>query len=281
MVLVDREQRNIIRKFIDLAYTKQYFDDEDIWDIQIDFAPEKGYWGKNQSKTLDTRFDYQCFNLYRIGIEVGAYAGISTIVSSDDVASECELTEKTRGDVNDVLNLIPYSINAYLKFLGLEKMMTFTRGSRVLRIGGTMEPFDRDNVDAKKLFPIFQERLAQENQDRKAFTSKLSKQIILHLTNTVDADSRIAAALADLSMKAFAYWTCEKERYERTHTNDGAASTEEINRFLDICYGSDELLNRNDAGIVQNTVSSAIQAFTDAYKYGKPPFIRHSFPGIH
>ena len=58
MVQVNREQKKTLRKFLDIAYRRGYISDEDLWGLQVDFAPTEGYWGTSLGNFRDNFWEF-------------------------------------------------------------------------------------------------------------------------------------------------------------------------------------------------------------------------------
>ena len=254
MARISRDQRKTLGKFIDIAVRRNYLTDWDLWDLQVDFAPESGYWSVPFKDVRDT---FPKFETYRDGVAAGIRWGLKTIIGPN--------ANNGKADVDAIRRYAAPLLEGFhaesLKWPtshGMENMLIHTEVAQIL-----------ENLPESVQFSgMFDDYLEASDKELHEYARQVSDRIVGHIRDAVDDDGRVAYGLTELASYAYAYWKAEGWRFRNRERGD-EISNDALDVFLDTLDELDRLSSNGYAG--PDTVDDALHAFMKAYSTGKPP----------
>ena len=251
MAQISRDQRKTLDKFIDIAYRRGYLIDWDMWDLQIDFAPETGFWS---APIKDVRDTFPKFEEYRDGVAMGIRLGLETVIQLN-----------MGDDVNTIRQYVtPLLEGFYTESLkwpashGMESMRVHTDVAQILE---GLPPSAQSSG-------IFDDYLEASRKELHEYARKVSNLLAEHIRNAAGDDRHVADGLTELASYAYAYWKAENWRFHHGEHGD-EISEDALNVFLDTLDELDKLSSNEHTG--PDTVDAAFLAFMKAYSAGELP----------
>lgn len=266
MVQVNREQKKTLRKFLDIAYRRGYISDEDLWGLQVDFAPTEGYWGTSLGNFRDNFWE---FHEYREGLLRGVHGGLHAVFYGQ--TSDTWNGGRTKM-VQIILQQVKADLNKYFEENKIQKMRMYT--SRYAIVCNWELGLNTCETPGMLHFrdEFFSDYLDGEESELTDYISGLADELLAHVKNANETDKHVRLGLISLANYAYAFWKAEQWRYDNGESNDNDVSEEAQRVFFDALDSVDRLPWTNpDLSNGPKTVPEALTTFIEAYKHGIQP----------
>lgn len=266
MVQVTREQKKTLRKFLELAYRRDYVFDEDLWGIQTGLAPTEGYWGTAFGNVDQGYWD---FHEYRNGLLRGAHAGLNAVFNIKD---KTDWTMDREQMTRLIIGQVKEYLGHYFRENNIEKMKIYTSRSSIVL--NWEIAWNKSGVPGmlKLRNELISDYLEGEEQELADYFNELTAELLIHVKNAEEGDKHVRLGLVNLANYAYAFWHTEEQRFQRGETNSDDVSEEAQDAFSDFFDSMDRLPADNpDMAEAPSTVTEALSAFMSAYKRGTQP----------
>lgn len=266
MVQVTREHKKTLRKFLDLAYGRDYMFDDDLWELQAELAPTEGYWGTGLANVEQ---GYWEFEQHRQGLLRGAHAGLNAVFN---IQRDGDWSDGRKQMVQLIIGQVEEYLSRYLEEQHIEKMRIHTSRYSILCNWEIAQSEYGVPGMLKRRDELFADYLDGEELELGTYFTGLAGELLTHVRNAEEDDKHIRLGLVDLSSYAYAFWHTEQWRYKNGEINDAEVSHEALDLFFNT-YEEMNKLPTNNPDFVKGptTVSEALSAFMRAYKQGVPP----------
>ena len=254
MVRISRDQRRTLDKFIDIAFRRSYLTDWDLWDLQVNFAPETGYWSVPLKDVRDT---FPKFEEYRDGVAAGIRLGLETVIGLNLNNGEADV-DAIRRCTAPLLEGFHAESLKWPASHGMENMLIHTDVAQILE----------DLPESVQSSGMFDDYLEASDKELHEYARQVSDLLAGHVRDAADDDRHVTAGLTELASYAYAYWKAENWRFRKSEQGD-EISDDALDVFLDTLDELDRLSSDGYAG--PDTVNDALLAFMEAYSAGKPP----------
>lgn len=254
MVRISRDQRRTLDKFIDIAFRRSYLTDWDLWDLQVDFAPETGYWSVPSKKVKNA---FREFEAYRDGVAAGIQLGLETVIRMN-----------LNSDAAGMDAIRRYAAPLPEGFHSTSRQWTVEHGMENIRIHTDAAQILEGLPESVQSSGVFDDYLEVSDKELHEYARKVSDLLAGHVRNAADDDRHVTAGLTELASYAYAYWKAENWRFRKGEQGD-EISDDALDVFLYALNKLDRLSSDGYAG--PDTVGDAFLAFTDAYSHGRTP----------
>ena len=258
MVRISRDQRRTLDKFIDIAFRRSYLTDWDLWDLQVDFAPETGYWSVPSRKVKDA---FREFEAYRDGVAAGIQLGLETVIRMN-----------LNSDAAGMDAIRRYAAPLPEGFHSASRQWTVEHGMENIRIHTDAAQILEGLPESVQSSGVFDDYLEVSDKELHEYARKVSDLLAGHVRDAADDDRHVTAGLTELASYAYAYWKAEDWRFRKGEQGD-EISDDALDVFLYALNKLDRLSSDGYAG--PDTVNDALLAFMEAYSAGKPPLRPH------